>query len=281
MGAVQWVVRLTLSLFGVRVDQEQPLFTAMDELRHAIDLHAREGGMVKQERDMLDSILDLGEVDVAEIMVHRKNMAMINANDKPEVIGRQVLDSPYTRLPVWRGEPENVIGVLHAKDVLSALSARDGRIEGLDFAAIAVEPWFVPETTTLIEQLGAFRRRRAHIALVVDEYGAIMGLVTLEDILEEIVGDIADEHDIYVDGIRPQPDGTYLVDGRTTIRDLNRHFEWDLPDEEAATIAGLIIEIAQEIPETGKEFDIHGILFTVIRRKRTQVTLLKIRPPTP
>ena len=142
-----------------------------------------------------------------------------------------------------------------------------------------MKPWFIPESTSLLDQLQAFRKRHEHFALVVDEYGSLMGIVTLEDILEEIVGDIADEHDVVVAGVRPQGDGSYVVEGSVTIRDLNRQFEWDLPDEEAATAAGLILHESRRIPEVGQAFMFHGFRFEILRRLRHQITSVRITPP--
>lgn len=281
VGAIQAIVSATLYVFGVGVRPHVSRDDAEEELRGAISLHAHAGRFVKQEHDMLHSILDLGDVEIGEIVVHRKNMAAIDAGDPPAKIVEQVLSSPYTRFPVWREEPDNIVGVLHAKDLLRAVYAQRDDLSKLDIMAIAAKPWFVPESTTLRDQLLAFRQRRAHFALVVDEYGALMGLVTLEDILEEIVGDISDEFDLKLHGVVPQADGSYLVPGATTIRDLNRDFNWRLPDEEATTIAGLVIHEAQAIPVVGQGFRFHGFRFKVERRLRNQITLLRITPPPP
>ncbi len=275
--AVDAVVRLTLRVFGVKLAAEA-LVTPADELRGSIGLHARQGGMAKVERDMLDSILDLADVDVEEIMVHRKGMTTIDADLPPTRIVEEVLRSPFTRIPLWRDDPDNIVGVIHAKDLLRALMDHDGDADNLDIAALATEPWFVPDTATLSDQLRAFRKRRAHFALVVDEYGALMGILTLEDILEEIVGDIADEHDVEFKSASLQPDGSVIVGGTTTIRDLNREFEWQLPDEEAATIAGLVIHEVERIPEAGETFAFHGFQFEVLRRQRNQITSLRLTP---
>ena len=277
--AVQVVVRAMLRVLGADVREGRALLSASDELRGVIELQGRDGEIVKHERDMLASILDLAEVEVSEIMVHRKTMEMIEADQPPSRIVDQVLASSHTRLPLWRGEPENIIGILHAKDLLRATQAHSGDIDKLNIAALAAKPWFVPETTTLRTQLNAFLRQHTHFALVVDEYGALMGLVTLEDILEEIVGEISDEFDVPVTGTRRQPDGSYLVKGTVTIRDLNRQFDWRLPDDEAATIAGLVIHEARVIPETGQTFTFHDFKFEVLRRHRNQITMLKITPP--
>jgi Mg2+/Co2+ transporter CorB len=210
-------------------------------------------------------------------MIHRTKMRTINADLGPEGVVAEVLASPYTRIPIWRGTSENIVGVLHAKDLLRALDAANGDATKLDVQNIAYAPWFVPVTTSLSDQLRAFLAKKTHFALVVDEYGEVMGLVTLEDILEEIVGDIRDEHDIGVTGLRPQPDGSLLVDGSVPIRDLNRALDWSLPDDEATTIAGLVIHEAQAIPEAGQVFTFHGVRFEVVRKTRNRITSLKVR----
>ena len=277
--AVQAVVDVTLRVIGGRAGSGKGFASPFEELRGAIDLHAREGAVIKGERDMLGGILDLADVEVHEIMVHRKGMVTIDADASPARVVDQVIASPYTRFPLWRGEPDNVVGVLHAKDVLRAVREHRGDLDGLDIAAMASQPWFIPETTTLRGQLQAFRQRHAHFALVVDEYGALMGMLTLEDILEEIVGDIADEHDIGFTGVKAGPDGSFIVNGTVTIRDLNREFEWNLPDDEAATVAGLLIHETQRIPEVGQAFAFHGLRFEVLARQRNQITSLRLTPP--
>ncbi|HYM33686.1 MAG TPA: HlyC/CorC family transporter [Candidatus Cybelea sp.] len=278
--AVQALVRLTLRLFGIDVTADaQELISVSDELRGTFALHAIEGSMVKQERDMLGSILDLDLVQIGDVMVHRRNMEMVDADLPPSEIVAVVLGSAHTRLPLWRDDPDNIIGVLHARDLLRALNSVGGQVDRIHIAGIAAEPWFVPETTTLREQLNEFRRRRAHFALVVDEYGALMGMVTLVDILEEIVGDIRDERDTQGGRVRQQGDGSYIVDGTVTIRDLNRQLEWSLPDEEASTVAGLVIDAAKAIPDVGQTFAVHGFTFEILRRQRNQLTQLRIRPP--
>jgi Mg2+/Co2+ transporter CorB len=278
--ASQVIVRSLLRLLGADIGKGRSRIAAAEELRGTIDLHSREGQIVKHERDMLGSILDLSELEVSDIMVHRKNMEMIDADQRPGKIVEQVLRSPYTRIPLWRGETENIIGVLHVKDLLRAVQSHEGDLDRLKIVDLAAAPWFVPETTTLATQLNAFLRRHSHFAIVVDEYGALMGLVALEDILEEIVGEIEDEHDITVSGVRREPDGSYVVRGSVSIRDLNRRLDWQLPDEEAATVAGLVIHEARVIPEVGQIFTFHGFKFEILRRQRNQVTSLRITPPS-
>ncbi|MDH3579211.1 MAG: HlyC/CorC family transporter [Hyphomicrobiales bacterium] len=275
---VQAIVRFFFRIFGTRLGEHVAVLSAHEELRGAIELHHKEGGVVKHDRDMLGGVLDLADLEVEDVMIHRTDMAAINADDSPQEIIDQTLASPYTRLPLWRDEPENIIGVLHAKTLLKALRDADGDPAKLDVIALAVPPWFVPESTPLKRQLNNFLRRKAHFALVVDEYGEVQGLVTLEDILEEIVGNIADEHDISEEGIRPQADGTVNVDGSVPVRDLNRLLDWDLPDEEATTIAGLVIHKAQTIPQAGQVFTFEGFRFEVTRRERNKITRLEITP---
>jgi Mg2+/Co2+ transporter CorB len=223
-------------------------------------------------------VLDLRELEVSDVMIHRTKMIMLDVDEPPELAVQEVLAAPVTRFPLWRDQPENIVGLLHAKDLLRALQAVAGDASKVDIMSIATPPWFVPDTTPLYEQLKAFRRRQTPIALVVDEYGEVMGLVTLEDILEEIVGDITDEHDVAITGVRPQPDGSVNVDGGVPIRDLNRAMDWHLPDAEATTVAGLVIHEARSIPEPGQSFTFHGFRFRVLRKSRNRITALRITP---
>ncbi len=272
------IIRGLLVLLRIPVGANQPLLSPTERLRGAVDLIHYEGGVEKLDRDMLGGLLDLKDLQVSDVMVHRTEMVMVNADLPPEDLVREVLATEYTRIPLWRDKPENIIGVLHAKDLLRAIRLSDGDLAKIDVATIALPPWFVPEMRSLSEQLKAFRRRKTHFALVVDEYGEVEGLVTLEDILEEIVGDISDEHDIEVAGVRAQPDGSVVVDGSVPIRDLNRAMDWHLPDEEATTIAGLVIHEARSIPDRGQSFTFHGFRFRVLRRERNRITALRIVP---
>jgi len=211
-------------------------------------------------------------------MVHRTSISVIDVDLPPDELVAQVLASNHSRLPLYKGDAENIVGLLHAKDLLAALATTSGGVAGLDIPAIAREPWFIPDTTNLKDQLNAFLKRRNHFALVVDEYGALQGLVTLEDILEEIVGEIEDEHDTSVEGVRRQPDGSVLVDGEVPVRDLNRAMDWTLPDDQAVTVAGLVIHEAQAIPEPGQTFIFHNHRFQIVRRQRNQITSLRVSP---
>jgi Mg2+/Co2+ transporter CorB len=276
--AIEKIVGWSLRLFGLRLDTTENVLSGHEELRGTVDLLHHEGEVKKDDRDMFGGLLDLRELEVSDVMIHRTKMATINADDQPEKIVSEVLASAYTRLPIWRGTPENIVGVIHAKDLLRELDAVGGDESKIDIGAIALEPWFVPDTTSLADQLKAFRKRKTHFALVVDEYGEVMGLVTLEDIIEEIVGDISDEHDVSVSGLRAQADGSVTVDGGVPIRDLNRAMDWNLPDEDATTIAGLVIHEARLIPEPGQTFTFHGFRFQVLRKTRNRITALKVTP---
>lgn len=276
--AVQIVVKSTLRLFGVSTEADIGTITD-EELRGAIDLHAGTGAEVKQERAMLRGILDLDHVEVREIMIHRKDVFTVEFAQPPAVIVKQVISSPHTRVPLWSKEPDNIVGVLHAKSLLAAVNKHSGNVDELDIANLVSAPWFIPESTSLLRQLQAFRQRREHFALVVDEYGALMGIVTLEDILEEIVGEISDEFDITVPGVRPQSDGTYIIAGDVTIRDLVRQFEWPLPDEEASTLAGLILHESRCIPNVGQVFTFYGFRFEILRRNHNRITSIRLSPP--
>ncbi|MEP5759651.1 MAG: HlyC/CorC family transporter [Litoreibacter sp.] len=283
---VRALVRLMLRLIGVETDPDSQILSVHDEIAGALALGHEEGIVEKEQRDRLMGALDLNERDVEEIMLHRSEIEMVNVEDSPEKILTQCLKSNYTRLPVFRNEPENIVGVLHAKDLLRAvdklLRGSDAGLERLaDFDVMNVvrKPYFVPETTSLEDQMKQFLRQHTHFALVVDEYGALQGLITLEDILEEIVGEITDEFDDNApELLDAQSDGSYVIDGAMTIRDLNRSADWSLPDEEANTVAGLVIHEAQSIPIEGQVFAFHNMRFEVLERRENRITKLKVLP---
>lgn len=275
---VNWLVRGILSVFGVSLASGDSMLSPQEEIRGAVDLLHREGSVIKADRDRLGGVLDLGELEVSDVMVHRTSMRMLKADDTSANNVKLILESPYTRMPIWRDETDNIIGVIHAKDVLRALAASGQKASDIDLLKIAQKPWFVPDATNLKDQLNAFLRRKAHLAIVVDEYGEVEGMVTLEDILEEIVGDIADEHDLDVQGVNQQADGSVIVDGAVPVRDLNRAFDWSLPDEDATTIAGLVIHESQIIPEEKQAFTFHGMRFIVLKRSKNRITKLSLRP---
>jgi len=277
--AIQWFVRRTLGLFGVKLDMEMDVLAAHEEIRGAVEYHHSEGLVEARDRRMLGGVLDLSEMDVSQVMVHRMSIAMVDAGLPIREVVAQVLKSDHTRIPIYRDNPENIVGILHAKDLLLAISNADGDMSKVSVDKIRREPWFIPDTTNLKDQLNAFLKQKNHFALVVDEYGALQGLVTLEDILEEIVGEIEDEYDNTVEGLRRQADGSVSVSGSVAVRDLNRAMDWNLPDEPAVTVAGLVIHEAQTIPKIGQAFIFHGHRFQVVKRVRNRITALKISAP--
>ncbi|MCQ0987004.1 HlyC/CorC family transporter [Jiella marina] len=277
---VNFIVRRILALFRFGLDSDASLLTAHEELRGAVEVLHREGSLVNADRNRLGGLLDLHELEVSDVMVHRTGMRQVNADDPPADIVKQILESPYTRMPIWRGHYDNIVGVVHAKDLLRALHEVDNDPSKINIMKICARPWFVPETTTLQDQLNAFLRRKSHFAIVVDEYGEVEGLITLEDILEEIVGNIADEHDLEMEGVKTEADGSVVVDGQVPIRDLNRALDWNLPDDEAVTIAGLVIHETQTIPEERQAFTFFNKRFTVLKREKNRISKLRIRPAT-
>jgi len=280
LDGADWIVRRLLKTVGIVPGTGEPLLTGHESLRGAIDLLHQEGIVGKQDRDMLGGLLNLRELTIADVMIHRTEVITADVGEPPEEIVDAILREPVTRIPLWRGTPENIVGILHTRDLLRGIQEASGDPRKVDIMAIARPPWFVPETRSLSEQLMAFRRRRTPLAVVVDEYGEFMGIVTLEDILEEIVGDISDEHDVEIPGVRPLPDGAVNVDGAVPIRDLNRAMDWNLPDEQATTIAGLVIHEARSIPEAGQSFTFYGFRFEVLRRNRNRLEALRITPVT-
>lgn len=254
-----------------------------EELRGAIELFKDvEETSVKPEQatgTMLRSIMDLEEVTVEQVMIHRKSVNMINTDLPAAQIVDEVLHSAYTRIPAWKNSADNIVGVIHTKLLFQELRRCNNDLAKFDIKNAMMEPWFIPESTTLFHQLQAFRERREHFAILVDEYGVVTGVITMEDILEEIVGQIDDEHDTAVVGVRPQPDGAFIIDGKVTIRDLNRDLGWKLPGEDYATLAGLLLFETQRIPAVGQIFTFFDFRFEVMKRQRNQITLLRVTPP--
>ena len=273
---IEFFVARMMRITPTRADDEANIL-AHHELRGTIELSTREGIVDRGEAKRLGGVLDLRDLEIDDLMQHRTDLETINGNDPPAKIVNDVLRSQYTRMPVWRDQPDNIIGVLHSKDLLAALGRSGWVVDKLDISSILSEPWFVPDTTSVSDQLNAFLTRKTQLALVVDEYGEVQGLITLEDILEEIVGEIIDEHDIGEASIRRQPDGAINVDGGVAIRDINREMDWALPDTEAVTIAGLVIHEAQTIPEPGQTFTFYGYRFEILRRSKNRITAIRVR----
>jgi len=273
---VEFIVRAAMKLVGIDISSAGSILTPRDELRGAINLHHKTGAFIKTDRDMLGGILDLDDLEISDVMIHRTKMFTLDVAMTPAQIIKAVLDSGFSRVPIWQDDKDNIIGILHAKNLLAELLKCGGKVEKISVKSICAEPWFVPDTTPATNQLNAFLLKKRHFALVVDEYGEVMGMVTLEDILEEIVGQIADEHDLPETEMARESSGSYVVNGETPIRDLNRLHDWDLPDEEATTVAGLVIHEAQIIPDAGQAFTFHGFRFEVIEKDRNQIITIRI-----
>ena len=249
------------------------------ELRGAINLP--KSLSIRQEQKMLNNVLDLSEVTVGDIMIHRSHIVTVNADMEIHELIKFAINAPFTRIPVWKDRPENIVGVLHVKALLRATSACRGDLASFHILDHLTPPWFILETTTLLNQLYSFRKRKEHFSIVVDEYGAIQGIVTLEDVLEEIVGDIEDETDSLTppkQPIQPQKDGSLIIDGETSLRDLNRRFNWNLPDENASTLSGLIVYEAERIPQAGQAYSFYGFHFKILAVNHNHLDKIEVTP---
>ena len=271
------IVHGILSIFGMNYIKNSRSLSVQDEIRGTVDLHHKEGRLYKFDKDMVKGILDLSVIGIEDVMVHRSNMFTVNIDDDANNIISAVINSPYTRIPVWKNDAENIIGIIHAKNLLRLISTKkDLPILNEDIKKTLLEPWFVPETTTLKEQLQMHLNKRTKLAIIVDEYGALMGMISLEDIIEEIVGDISDEYDVIVKGVEVNSDGSFNINGNVEIRDLNREYGWELPDSEANTISGLVIHESRSFPKPGQKFNYYGFQFEILKTQSNQISLLKV-----
>ena len=275
LSPISKIIELNVSFFFK--EKKESSTNREEELRGLIKLHSAGGDNSDRERGaMLSSVLDLRVITVEEIMKHRSDVIMIDYNtDYPSIIAK-VQNSSFTRHPVFSGRVDNIVGVLHVKDILKKINKNDFQNNNIDFGNMISPVYFVPETTSLYDQLQAFRKRREHFAVVVDEYGDFRGIITLEDILEEIVGEIDDEYDNTLPGLTSQKDGSWIVKGDITIRDLNRTFDIDLPDEEASTIAGLVMYESRSIPSPGQEFRFHKLRIRILNKEQNKITSLRL-----
>lgn len=249
---------------------------ATDAIRGVVERHHEAGSMERGARDLVRGALSFEATTVEQIMVHRSQLEMIDINLEPRQIVEAVLRSRHSRIPFYDGETDDIVGVLHVKDLLRGIWAHGAEFARVDLRVLMKPPYFVPETTTLQEQLDAFKQKKRHFALIVDEYGALRGLVTLEDVIEEIVGEIEDEYDAPMQGVERRRDGSVIVDGTVPVRDLNRLMDWTLPEEDAVTVAGLVIHAARAIPDAGQMFAFYGYRFDILKKQRNQVTALRI-----
>ena len=263
-----------LKVFGLSKDIKN--VSATELIRSEIEYFHSQGSVVKNERDMLDGVLDLVETDVESIMTHRKDVDMIDIDDDMSEIVLQIEQSGHSRLPIYKERQENIIGVLHLRDFF-VLTNRKKTFSKDDIVGVLIKPMFVSPNTRLKNQLIEFKKKRSHMAIVVDEYGGMMGVVTLEDVIEEIVGNIEDEHDERGHQILAHEDGSYSVFGDTLLRDFNRETGKNFESDEAATVAGIVIEYAEKIPEEGEQFEIVSHIFTVLKKDFNKILLVKIQ----
>ena len=281
LSPITWVMEKIVhgifSIFGMNYIKNSRSISVQDEIRGTVDLHHKEGRLYKFDKDMVKGILDLSDIGIEDVMVHRSNMFTVNINDNANSIIDTVINSPHTRIPVWQNDIENIIGIIHAKNLLRLISTKKGaNISNEDIKKTLLQPWFVPETTTLKEQLQMHLTKRTKLAIIVDEYGALMGMISLEDIIEEIVGDISDEYDVIVKGVNVNYDGSFNINGNVEIRDLNREYGWELPDNEANTLSGLVIHESRSFPKAGQKFNYYGFQFEILETKNNQISLLKV-----
>ncbi|MDG2417109.1 MAG: HlyC/CorC family transporter [Pelagibacterales bacterium] len=269
------IVFFILSIFKIKLEKNMRVLSVEDEIRGTLDLHHKEGRLYKSDKDMVTGVLDLAEVTVEDVMVHRSNMFTVNIDDDPKKILNSVINSSFTRIPVWQNNDENIIGIIHSKHLLKIMS-QNRDITRLDMMQSLIKPLFIPETTSLKEQLKMHLNTKKKLAIVVDEYGVLMGMISLEDIMEEIVGDITDEIDEGLTSVVKNEDGTLTINGGTEIRDINRIYNWDLPEEEANTLSGLIIHESRSFPSEGQVFNYYGFIFEILEVRDNLIHKIKV-----
>ena len=269
------IVFFILSIFKIKLEKNMRVLSVEDEIRGTLDLHHKEGRLYKSDKDMVTGVLDLAEVTVEDVMVHRSNMFTVNIDDDPKKILNSVINSSFTRIPVWQNNDENIIGIIHSKHLLKIMS-QNRDITRSDMMQSLIKPLFIPETTSLKEQLKMHLNTKKKLAIVVDEYGVLMGMISLEDIMEEIVGDITDEIDEGLTTVIKNEDGTLTINGGTEIRDINRIYNWDLPEEEANTLSGLIVHESRSFPTEGQVFNYYGFIFEILEVKDNLIHKIKV-----
>lgn len=274
---IQKSIDFVMKIFASKKKKEK-LMSDLDEIRGAIELKHKEGSMFKYDKDMIGSILDLGEVEIGNIVIHRKNIESINIDQNITDIIKQAFEIDHTNIPLWKKDHDNIVAILNMKKLVKKLHHNMNEMENVNLDDITSEPWFVPSTNTLRNQLFAFRKKKNKFAVVVDEYNVVLGIITLEDILEEIVGEINDDNRRGVAKITKIKNGFYKVAGEAPIRDVNRKLNWELPeDNEVSTIAGLVVDKIERIPEEEEEFAIDGFIFKILKKENNKIVTLKVK----
>ena len=276
---LNFVATTILKIFGVNYlnfKKEEVSEKREEELRGAIDLHGEDSS--KDEKNMLKSILDLDDITVGSIMVPRKDIFSLPSNIQYNELINKLNNSPHSRIPIWEKNPENIIGIFHIRKLIEI---KADEFKTFNIKSLCQKPWFIPESTRLDNQLLEFKRRKEHFSIVVDEYGEFLGIVTLEDIIEEIVGEIDDEHDVLkiskaAEDIKSISGRSYLVKGNVTIRELNKALNINIPVSNASTVAGLVLYESRTIPKKGQVFSFFDLKFEILSKKNNQITLVKI-----
>ena len=276
---LNFVATTLLKIFGVNYlnfKKEEVSEKREEELRGAIDLHGEDSS--KDEKNMLKSILDLDDITVGSIMVPRKDIFSLPSNIQYNELINKLNNSPHSRIPIWEKNPENIIGIFHIRKLIEI---KADEFKTFNIKSLCQKPWFIPESTRLDNQLLEFKRRKEHFSIVVDEYGEFLGIVTLEDIIEEIVGEIDDEQDVLKiskgsEDIKSINSKSYLVKGNVTIRELNKELNINIPVSNASTVAGLVLYESRTIPKKGQIFSFFDLKFEILSKKNNQITLLKI-----
>jgi len=276
---LNFIATILLKIFGVNylnIKKEEVSEKREEELRGAIDLHGEDSS--KDEKNMLKSILDLDDITVGSIMVPRKDIFSLSSNIQYNELITKLNNSPHSRIPIWEKNPENIIGIFHIRKLIEI---KADELKTFNIKSLCQKPWFIPESTRLDNQLLEFKRRKEHFSIVVDEYGEFLGIVTLEDIIEEIVGEIDDEHDVLkiskaAEDIKSISSRSYLVKGDVTIRELNKELNINIPVSNASTVAGLVLYESRTIPKKGQVFSFFDLKFEILSKKNNQITLVKI-----
>jgi len=287
---LQHLIEKVFNLFSAKIslNKNSVLLSDIEEIRGTIDLKHKAGSIVKYDKDMLDGILDLGEMEIINIMVHRKNIASINIEQSLGKILKKAFEINHSKIPLWKGDEDNIVGILNMRTLIHVLHNNHGNFNKISLEEFTSPPWFVPASNTLKSQLTAFRKKKEKFAIVIDEYGALMGMITMEDILEEIVGDLEGKEDNRNKlnqtklRITKFKDNSYKISGELSVRDINRKLDWELPEDNdnASTLAGLLISRIERIPEEGEEFEFNSFKFKVLKMEENKVGLLRVKKLT-
>lgn len=274
---IQKIVAAVIRVFSVKKIAKGK-FSDLEEIRDTVNLKAKEGSIFKFDKDLIDGVLDLSDTAISEIMVHRKDILSLDRNLKIAEIVKKAINIGYTRIPLWQGHQENIIGILNVRKLLKGLHFYRGDIEKFDLEQTISSPLFVPSSNNLRSQLFTFRKFKKRMALVIDEYGSLLGLVCLEDILEEIVGEVRERDDHSNLNIVTTKSGIFKIPANTLIRDINKKLDLEIDEnDEAYNLSALIINRLGRIPDEKERFEISGFQFEILRKKGNDLLLVKMK----